>query len=62
MSYDEGSTYISKKKYSHLESIQKDLWSKEGKTKVAFIIFAIATMSLICTLISFIHKKTQEIN
>ena len=62
MSYDEGSTYISKKKNSHLEAIQKDLWSKKGKTKVAFIIFSIATMSLICTLISFIHKKTQEIN
>ena len=32
----------------YLESVQKELWSNVGKTKVAFIIFAIATMSLIC--------------
>ena len=43
----------------YLVSVQKEWWSNVGKTNVAFIILAIATMSLICNLMenSFISHN-----
>lgn len=47
--------------YLHLGSVQKDLWSNIGRTKLAFISFATATISLICIKILIINYSFSHI-